>query len=110
MTQDYLQFYQQEIALRRAHHYPPFCFLLKLTISYKTEAVAIKHAQTLARELRHRFTNIEIIGPSPSFYEQRGTKFYWQIIVKSTKRSVLQQIVADLPPNWQFDLDSSSLI
>ena len=110
LTQDYLQFYQQEIALRRAHHYPPFCFLLKLTISYKTEAVAIKHAQALARELRHRFTNIEIIGPSPSFYEQRGAKFYWQIIVKSTKRSVLQQIVADLPPNWQFDLDSSSLI
>lgn len=110
LTQDYLQFYQQEIALRRAHHYPPFCFLLKLTISYKTEAVAIKHAQTLAHDLRKRFSNIEIVGPSPSFYEKRGDKFYWQIIVKSTKRPILQQIVADLPPNWQFDLDSSSLI
>ena len=110
LTQDYLQFYQQEIALRCAHHYPPFCFLLKLTISYKTEAVAIKHAQTLAHDLRKRFSNIEIVGPSPSFYEKRGDKFYWQIIVKSTERPILQQIVADLPPNWQFDLDSSSLI
>lgn len=110
LTQDYLQFYQQEIALRRAHHYPPFCFLLKLTISYKTEAVAIKHARALAHDLRQRFSDIEIVGPSPSFYEKRGEKFYWQIIVKSTKRPILQQIVADLPPNWQFDLDSSSLI
>lgn len=110
LTQDYLQFYQQEIALRRTHHYPPFCFLLKLTISYKTEAVAIKHAQALAHDLRQRFSDIEIVGPSPSFYEKRGEKFYWQIIVKSTKRPILQQIVADLPPNWQFDLDSSSLI
>lgn len=110
LTQDYLQFYQQEIALRRAHHYPPFCFLLKLTISYKTEAIAIKHARVLAHDLHQRFSDIEIVGPSPSFYEKRGDKFYWQIIVKSTKRPVLQQIVADLPPNWQFNLDSSSLI
>lgn len=110
LTQDYLQFYQQEIALRRAHHYPPFCFLLKLTVSYKTEAVAIKHARNLASHLRRQYTDIEIVGPSPSFYEKRGAKFYWQIIVKSTKRPILQQIVAELPPNWQFDLDSSSLI
>lgn len=110
LTQDYLQFYQQELVKRQAHHYPPFCFLLKLTISYKTEAVAIKRARQLAQQLRQQFTNIEIIGPAPSFYEKRGTKFYWQIIVKSKHRPTLQQIVAELPPNWQFDLDSSSLL
>lgn len=110
LAQNYTDFYQREIDLRRKNNYPPFCFLLKLTVAYKTEAVAIKHARALAAQLRRQFADIEIIGPSPSFYEKRGTKFYWQIIVKSTKRPSLQQIVAELPPNWQFDLDAVSLL
>lgn len=110
LKQDYPGFYQHEIAQRKKYNYPPFCFLLKLTISYKTEAVAIKHARNLATKLRSKFQGIEIIGPAPSFYEKRGNKFYWQLTIKAKKRPILQQIVRELPPNWHFDLDSSSLL
>ena len=110
MTQDYSGFYQYELALRKKYNYPPFCFILKLTIGYKTETTAIKHAQKLATELRNRFSSIEIIGPAPSFYEKRGQKFYWQLTIKSKKRAILQAIVTSLPANWQFDLDCHNLL
>lgn len=110
LSQNYPAFYQQEIANRHQDNYPPFCFLLKLSVAYKTEATAIKHARQLAEQLRVKYPQLEIIGPAPSFYERRGDKYYWQLIIKSKKRSILQEIVSQLPPNWHFDLDSASLL
>ncbi|MDO4870914.1 MAG: primosomal protein N' [Candidatus Saccharibacteria bacterium] len=110
LSQNYPDFYRQEIKQRRQDNYPPFCFLLKLSVAYKTERTVIKHADQLATKLRTKYTQLNIIGPAPSFYERRGDKYYWQIIIKSKKRSLLQEIISELPPNWFYDLDSASLI
>ncbi len=111
VAQNYAEFYERTRALREATNFPPFVFLLKLTCVYKTEAVAIKNAQKLAETLRHKTTDIEILGPTPAFYERAGDTYRWQLVLKSKTRADLLAALAHVPPkNWQFELDPISLL
>jgi len=111
LAQDYESFYQTALAERKRGGFPPFSYLLKLTCVYKTEAAAIRNAQKLASELRQRLPDVQILGPTPAFYERQHDTYRWQLVLKSPKRARLSAALAYLPPaNWQFELDPISLL
>jgi primosomal protein N' (replication factor Y) len=112
LAQNYEHFYAATLDERRRSHFPPFTYLLKLTCIYKTEAAAIKNAKKLADELHLKKSNdIQILGPSPAFYERQHDTYRWQLILKSPKRSELVNILQHIPPtHWQFELDPISLL
>lgn len=112
LAQNYAAFYDKTIQERRRAHFPPFVFLLKLTCVYKTEAAAIRNSQALARTLRTNLPpTVEILGPTPSFYERQRDTYRWQLTLKSTKRQSLVDALQYLPQNhWQFELDPTSLL
>lgn len=110
-VQDYHSFYNYSLALRKHGTFPPFCYLLKLTCSYKTEATAIRNAKNLANTLQQTLTDIEIAGPTPAFRERIADTYRWQIVVKSPKRQRLVDAVQLIPnTHWQFELDPISLL
>jgi len=112
INQDYEAFYQTTLANRRAGLFPPFVYLLQLTCVYKTEAGAIKASQQLARTLKqHLQPGMQLLGPTPSFYERQRDSYRWQLIIKSNKREALMSLLEHVPPaHWQFELDPSSLL
>ncbi len=112
LSQDYEKFYKTSIIDRKRGSFPPFSYLLKLTCIYKTEAATIKNAQKLATILRLKnLTDVQILGPTPAFYERRGDTYRWQLTLKSSRRSALIDVLSYLPPtHWQFDLDPASLL
>lgn len=111
MKQDYESFYQSTLTSRKAGGFPPFTYLLKLTCSYKTEAAAIRAAQQVARDLRPVLNGMQLLGPTPSFYERSHDQYRWQLIIKSKKREQLISLLPLIPSqHWQFDLDPSSLL
>ncbi len=111
VKRDYQEFYKRSLALRKHGDFPPFCYLLKLTCAYKTEAAAIRNAQKLADEFRGLNLDVEILGPTPAFYERTAGTFRWQLVIKSKKRANLLAVIGHLPPkNWQFELDPLSLL
>ena len=112
LHQDYAHFYQTALAERRRALFPPFTFLLKLTCIYKTEAAAIRQSQALARTLRQAVpASVEILGPTPAFYERQRDSYRWQLVAKSSRRSDLVALLEHLPPtHWQFELDPTSLL
>lgn len=110
ITQNYTDFYMATIAERERAHFPPFTYLLKLTCVYKTEAAAIKNAQALANQLRGQYDSVQILGPTPAFYERQHDTYRWQIVVKSQTRATLVDIAKSLPAHWQYDLDPASLL
>lgn len=112
LAQNYADFYKTALAERQHSHFPPFTYLLKLTCVYKTEAAAVKNAQKLAQELRvQSLPGVQILGPTPAFYERQHDTYRWQLTLKSPKRSALVEILAYVPPtHWQYELDPISLL
>ncbi|MNT46018.1 Primosomal protein N' [compost metagenome] len=112
LAQDYEHFYNATITERQRSHFPPFVHLLKLTCIYKTEAAAIKNAQITARELRRKVhPDVQILGPTPSFYERQHDTYRWQLALKSPKRQHLIDALGYIPPtHWQSELDPISLL
>ena len=111
ISQNYKEFYDRTIKQRRHTLFPPFRFLLKLTCIYKTEASVVKNSRQFADKLRNLYPDIEVLGPSPAFYEHQSGSFRWQIIIKSARRQTLVDLLAHLPPaHWQYELDPVSLL
>lgn len=112
LSQNFSAFYEKTIQERRRANFPPFTFLLKLTCIYKTEAAAVQNAQQLARLLRQKVpSDIEILGPTPSFYERQHDTYRWQLVLKSKKRSHLIDALRYVPStHWQFELDPINLL
>lgn len=112
LKQDYEGFYEYALKERSKGGFPPFRYLLQLTDVYKTEAAAIRNAKALSNQLRQVLPKgIEVLGPTPAFYERQHDTYRWQLTLKSPKRDALVQALAYLPPtHWQADLDPSSLL
>lgn len=113
LKQDYPHFYNATLTTRRRGYFPPFSYLLKLTCIYKTEAAAIKNAKNLANELRSKSNNsdIQILGPTPAFYERTRDTYRWQLVIKSSQRSSLISLLQYVPStHWQIELDPVSLL
>jgi primosomal protein N' (replication factor Y) len=112
LKQDYESFYKQTIIERKRALFPPFTHLLKLTCIYKTEAAAIKNAKKIADELQTKINKcVQILGPTPAFYERQHGTYRWQLVLKSPKREYLIEILKFVPSShWQFELDPSSLL
>ena len=111
LTQNYADFYSKAIAERERAHFPPFVFLLKLTCIYKTESAAITNAQKLAKLLRQKVKDVDILGPTPAFYERQRDTYRWQLTLKAKQRSHLIDALQYVPAtHWQFELDPTSLL
>lgn len=112
LTQDYAGMYERVIKERKAANFPPFCYMLKLVCTYKTEAAAIKNSQAMAEKIRSVAGNsVEVLGPTPAFYERQRDNYRWQLVVKSPDRKQLVSLLDILPPKyWQFELDPISLL
>lgn len=114
LDRDYRQFYNYLIQKRQKSLLPPFSYLLKLTCNYQNENSAIKAAVDFKNMLQKKFQDdqqVMILNPTPAFYERQGKKFYWQILIKSTKRDKLLTIMQEVPNHhWQADIDPVSLL
>lgn len=110
LQKDYMGFYEHAIAGRQQGLFPPFTYLLKLTCVYNTETAALQASRKLATKLRTKYSTIQVLGPTPAFYERLGGKYRWQLLLKSKQRSTLQKIAAEVPKPWQHDLDPHSLL
>jgi primosomal protein N' (replication factor Y) len=109
-TGDYDRFAQSELAERQALRYPPYVYLLKLTVAMKSSDAAKSEAQAFSTTLRSR-SGLTIIGPAPAFIETRGGLYHWVTTIKSSSRSPLVDVAMNLPgPHWTADLDPINLL
>lgn len=105
---DWPTFYTRELAERKQFKFPPFYYMLKLSVRRASAASAAKAAKTFAATLTSSAVIVE--GPAPSLHEKVAGKYQYQIIIKSTQRSELLKIINDLPANWSYDIDPADLL
>lgn len=111
IEQNYSEFFAQTIAERKRAVFPPFTYLLKLTCIYKTETTAVKNSTAMARRIQTAHPRVHVLGPTPAFYERQRDTYRWQLVIKSTDRMQLLEIMKETAgPNWQADIDPISLL
>jgi primosomal protein N' (replication factor Y) len=107
---NYADFYKSELENRKLFLFPPFCYLLKLTVRRASSKSAEDAAEKLKEEIQRAGYKVRVEGPAPSFYERLQGKYQWQLIIKATERSELIKILENLPANWSSDLDPIDLL
>ena len=109
INQDYKAFYDNEILNRKKFKFPPYYNLLKITCLRKSAKNAEQSCLKL-KALISQNSGVQVEGPAPSFHEQHKGKYQWQLVVKSTNRNKLLNIISALPSGWSYDLDPSNLL
>lgn len=110
VKRDFKMFYEHALAERRTFRFPPFSYLMKLTVRRATPKGAQTATEHLKEQLAAAGLPVEIIGPTPSFYARRGRYHYYQLVAKSKKREHLAALAKEVPADWQIDIDPSDLL
>lgn len=94
-AQDYRGFYEEEIAHRRHHGYPPFVFLALMLCRHKDQARALKIAQGLRTALLEANGDhgCRILGPAPAPFARLRAEYRMQILVKSRSRKQMRAVI-----------------
>lgn len=94
---DYISFYQREMEIRRTFSYPPYFYLLLVTISDENEQKIYTVAQQIRNMLQHRLNKSSLIlGPSPSPITRIKNRFRYQLMVKYRSEPYLQQYMMEI--------------
>ncbi len=114
---DYTEFYKYLLQRRKRSNLPPYSFLLKLSLSYKTEKATVLNAKKLNNKIAQlnqklQLTQVSISPPMPAFHEHTTSGYTWQIIIKAKSRKDLLTLfdALDKNPYLHYDFDPISLL
>ncbi|MBQ7802808.1 primosomal protein N' [Candidatus Saccharibacteria bacterium] len=118
ISSDYLGFYDYLIKKRKKQSLPPFSYLGRLQITFKTEKTTLSKIRSASRSLakfisdNHLENSIKLSPPTPCFHERTSSGFSWQIVIKSSSRANLLALLSSLDPNLgaHISIDPPSLL
>ncbi len=105
---DFPRFADYLIKKRRAQSLPPFYYLARLAITYKTEKTTLSKIRAAHKTLS-QIKNLTVSPPTPAFHERTSRGYTWQIILKSTSRETLRHALTPFSAH-HIELDPPSLL
>ena len=117
IANDYQGFYNYLLQKRKQSALPPYSFLLKLSMTYKTEKSVVQNIQKLNKKIiqfsqKQQLQQVSITPPMPAFHERTNSGYTWQIVIKAKSRNDLLTIFDSLEksPYLHFDFDPITLL
>lgn len=112
----YRAFIDPILAEREQRHLPPFGHLAMLRVESPRERNAIDVLDALKRQLRARFTGLDIVGPVPAQMARRAGRYRMQLLLRDVRRAPLHAALEDAcrmldahrfsaQERWQVDVD-----
>jgi len=90
---DYLEFYNEEMQIRRKLKYPPFYYLCNIRISGKDTNYLLVEANKIKRSLERNLSSTIILGPSNSSIFKMNNIYRFNILLKYKKDDSLYPIL-----------------
>ncbi len=111
ITGDYEAFYNYLIEKRKKTHFPPFFYIAKVSVVFKTEKTTLSKIKKVYQDLRAK-ERIFLSAPTPAFHEHTTSGYTWQIIIKSTNRQAILDAISSLDSyaELRFVIDPPSLL
>ena len=97
--QNYLEFYETELALRKHLKYPPFCDIIVVRFEGKDEnkikTLALESYNELYKQLKNN-GEVAVFKPMPAPIDKIQNKYRWRIIIKGNMTSDINKICNNL--------------
>ena len=101
--QDYKEFYEQEIALRHALIYPPFCDICVVGFSAVLESKAILASEGFSDMMNDYLSKnqdsikfLRVLGPAPCALERVGGRYRYRMILKCKNNNNFRIMISTL--------------
>ena len=98
-TQDYKEFYNSEIGIRKQLKYPPFCDIIVIGFSSSKEQEVIRQAKKVHKYLKERIISEKIgvllYSPVPAPIDKIKNKYRWRMIIKCLYNEQINQLLHD---------------
>jgi primosomal protein N' (replication factor Y) len=111
ISNDYENFYNEEISIRKDMNYPPFSKIFSINLSSKNEELLIKNIQNIGvilKNIINKNDKIEMLGPCPCSISKINEYYRWHIILKGEIYNDLmhnvKNIIYDLTKNSYNDI------
>ncbi len=108
--QDFDQFYQKEMMIRKMSGYPPFYYLALITVSHENLMKVVGVTEKISKLLSSRLTRgAHILGPVASPIPRINNKYRYQCIVKYKKEPKLTETLKLILDHHQKESYSTGL-
>ena len=94
-TQNYDEFYDTEIALRKQLKYPPFCDIILIGFNSLVEKEIIELSEKVYKYLKIKLSDLEfqVLKPMPSPIDKIQNRYRWRIIIKGNMTEQANEIL-----------------
>lgn len=94
---DYLNFYKEEMKIRKVLNYPPYYYITLVNISSKNYDDGFREANKISEYLRRNLNKDTIVlGPSMANVFRINNVYHYQCIIKYKKDLLLNQVLTKL--------------
>jgi primosomal protein N' (replication factor Y) (superfamily II helicase) len=108
--QDYDQFYNQEMLVRKTHHYPPFYYLTLITVTHEELLKVVSITEKISAYLRTKLSEKAIVlGPVASAIPRINNRYRYQCLIKYKHEPVLANALKIILNQYQQEMTSSGL-
>ena len=111
--QDYDAFYKNEIQVRRAYEFPPFCDIAVFTLSHTKEELLNKSANQLIKRLEKELLSsglaVKAYGPFEAPIYKSNGRYRKRIIIKCKLGNKLRDIFSDIYIDFARSGDKTTL-
>lgn len=100
--QDFESFYDNEIVIRKALIYPPYCDMCVITFSSENEVKALNCSREFLSELENKIKidykdiKVIILGPMPPRISKISNKYRYRIIIKCKNTNKFRLMISEL--------------
>ncbi len=93
----YKEFYNEEIEVRRAMWYPPFCEMISVIFSGTNENVTAQCARFFAKNLagaKDSGQRVQLLGPISAYISKIKGKYIYRLIIKCEDSTAMNEFLA----------------
>jgi len=107
---DFRQFYRREMRIRKTFQYPPYVFLVLITVSHVNHVKVIQTTQKIVQLL---IKNVQqetvVLGPTPSPLSRIKDRYRYQCMIKYKDEPKLRQLIQKIINQFSEEIRKENL-
>ncbi|RLL45269.1 primosomal protein N' [Oceanobacillus piezotolerans] len=85
-------FYKKEMGMRKKFHYPPYYYLVLITVSHENKVKVVQTTQKIVQLISNKLNNTSmVLGPTPSPIPRIKDRYRYQCMIKYRNEPHLRQ-------------------